>query len=173
MIEAVRTTASTGAVWAIVIVAVVCLAFWLAVVAWADMHPIWRHHQDPEMQGSVLGGIHLAAGGRSVAPDRTEAAIETEERRGVPAQPGMEPEPAMAPGTEQPAAAYGPGAARGPGLPAQRSGEADQPRPASTQADTVPDMPAQRTGDADQPEQSPAGPRPAGGADQRGGEHRG
>jgi len=160
MIEAVRTTASPAAIWAIVIVAVVCLAIWLGAVAWADMHPIWRHHQEPEMPGSVLGGVHRAAGGRSVAPDRNEPAIETGELAQVPAQRGMEPESATAAAAaEQRAAAYGPGAAREPVLPARRQAAADQPQPAATtQAGGTPEMPAQRTGDADRPEQSTAGP---------------
>jgi len=186
MIEAAKTTASAGEIWAIVIVAVLCLAFWLGIVAWADMHPVWRRHQLPDMQGSVLGGIHLAAGGRSVAPDRTEAAIETEERRGAPIESDMVAEPAMTPAAAgQPAGAYGTGAATGPALPAQRrgaadqsqpagaapdvpgqrAGESDRPQPAGTQTGGMPDMPAQRSGEGDKPEQSASG---GGGTDRRG-----
>jgi hypothetical protein len=155
MIEAAKTTASAGAIWAIVIVAVLCLAFWLGMVAWADAHPVWRRHELPEMQGSVLGGIHRAEGGRSVAPDRYEAAIDTEGLGEVPAQ-RVEGEPGMAP-----AAAYGPGAGMGPAVPTQRRAAAGQPQPAGTGQD----VPGQRGGEGDRPEQSGAG---QGGTDRRG-----
>src|SRR5215469_842964 len=70
VIEAVKTTASAGELWAIVIVAVATLAFWLSTVAWADLHPNVRRRQVPDMPGPVLGGMHVATGGRSVAPNR-------------------------------------------------------------------------------------------------------
>ncbi len=67
MVEAVRTTASPAAIWAICVVAVCCLGFWLGAVAWADMHPRVRHRPTPDM-----------------LPE-------------VPAQRGGEPEPGEAP----------------------------------------------------------------------------
>src|SRR6516225_1758890 len=74
MNEAVRTTASPAAIWTICIVALGCLIFWLGAIAVADKYPFWRHWQAPDMPGPVLGGIHAAAGGRSVSPSRAATA---------------------------------------------------------------------------------------------------
>lgn len=120
MLEAARTTASPAAIWTICVVAVGCLAFWLAAIWVADRNPIWRHWRAPEMPGPVLGGIHVAEGGRSVAPNREAPAVFTEPVPEVPAQRAAAPEPAAAPGAGETAAA-------GPPLPAQRSGDADRP----------------------------------------------
>ncbi len=121
MFEAVRTTASPAAIWTIVVVAVSVLAFWLGAVAWADMHPRVRHRLTPTMPGPVLGGMHVAEGGRSVSPNRDAPAVFTEPVPGVPAQRAGEPEPA----------AGAPPAARQP-VPAQRSGVADHPEHTAT-----------------------------------------
>jgi hypothetical protein len=115
MVEAVRTTASPAAIWAIVVIASVCLVFWLGAVAWADMHPPVRRRQLPEMPGPVLGGVHVAEGGRSVAPTRDAPAVFGEPLPDVPAQRSGAAEPA---GTPEPA---------GRVVPGQRSGETDQP----------------------------------------------
>ena len=120
MVEAVRTTASPAAIWVIVVVAVGCLVFWLAAIWVADKNPFWRHWQAPEMPGPVLGGIHAAEGGRSVAPHREAPAVFTEPLEGVPAQRAAAPEPAAAP-------AAGEAPAAGQALPAQRSADADHP----------------------------------------------
>jgi hypothetical protein len=72
---AVRTTASPAAIWAIVIVAVVCLAFWLIMVMVYANRPDPRYRRMADMPGPVLGGIHMAAGGRSVAPTRDASAV--------------------------------------------------------------------------------------------------
>jgi hypothetical protein len=85
MVEAVRTTASTAELWAIVVVPVACLAFWLGAIAVADIRPFWRGRA-PNMPGPVLGGMHSAEGGRSVAPSRDAPATFTEPLPGVPAQ---------------------------------------------------------------------------------------
>ena len=114
MIEAVRTTASPAAIWTICIVALGCLVFWLAAIAVADHYPFWRHWQAQDMPGPVLGGIHAAAGGRSVSPSRDAPAVFTEPLE-VPAQRDAAPAPAGD-------AATAPGA-----LPAQRAGTADRP----------------------------------------------
>ena len=66
-------------------VAVGCLVFWLVAIWVADKNPFWRHWQAPEMQGPVLGGIHAAEGGRSVAPNREAPAVFTEPLPEVPA----------------------------------------------------------------------------------------
>ena len=119
MVEAVRTTASPAAIWAIVVVAVGCLVFWLAAIWVADKNPVWRHWQAPEMPGPVLGGIHAAEGGRSVAPNREAPAVFTEPLPELPAQRAAEQ--AATP------AASGDTTAAGPALPAQRGADADQP----------------------------------------------
>jgi hypothetical protein len=48
---AVRTTASPAAIWTIVVVAVVCLVFWLAIIWYADAHPYVRQSRLPDMPG--------------------------------------------------------------------------------------------------------------------------
>ena len=123
MVEAVRTTASPAAIWAIVVVATLCLAFWLGAVAWADMHPRVRHRQVPEMPGPVLGGIHVAEGGRSVAPNRDAPAAFDEPRPDVPAQRSEAAEPA---GTPEPTGRVVPGPRGGDADQPERSGAADR-----------------------------------------------
>src|SRR5215469_888558 len=76
-IEAAKTTASPGEIWGIVVVAIACLAFWLSMINWADRNPRYKHRQVPDMPGPVLGGIHFATGGRSVAPSRDAPALFT------------------------------------------------------------------------------------------------
>ncbi len=85
MVEAVRTTASPAAIWAICVVAVGCLAFWLGALAVADRNPYWRHWRNPDMPGPALGGTHVAEGGRSVSPDREAPAVFGETLPEVPA----------------------------------------------------------------------------------------
>ncbi len=75
MVSAVRTTASPAAIWTICGVVVACLAFWLGAVAVAASRPAVRNRRVPYMPGPVLGGIHLAEGGRSVAPSREAPAV--------------------------------------------------------------------------------------------------
>src|SRR5215475_12040973 len=78
MVLAANTTASPAAIWVICAVMVGCLAFWLGAVWHADRHPYVRHPQIPDMPGPVLGGTHLAEGGRSVSPDRDAPAVFTD-----------------------------------------------------------------------------------------------
>lgn len=126
MIGAAKTTASAGEVWAICIVAVSCLAFWLSMVAWADRHPIWRGRQVPEMQGPVLGGMHVGGGGRSVAPSRAAPAVLTSEDETEYEQSGHE----MATSSQRAQAGAAPAADR-PVVPGQRGA---QSRPAGERA---------------------------------------
>jgi len=118
-----------------------CLAFWLGAIVMADRHPYVRRPQIPDMPGPVLGGTHLAEGGRSVAPDRDAPAVFTDaevteltspvvagpERAGrppVPDQRGTETRPASA----QQARAQ-PHVAEAPVMPAQRAGDSDRAKP--------------------------------------------
>jgi hypothetical protein len=140
MFEAARTTASTGATWAIIIVAVSVLAFWLTSIYLADRSQVrasgraraetWPAYAGPWARGGMTDeqaaqipgqtmrepaeeqGRH--AGGEAAAPGEAPTRVD------VPAQPGEAP--------VQPRAASG--------------GHA---------------MPTQRTGDADRAERSPAG----------------
>jgi len=141
MVEAVRTTASPAAIWTICVVAVVCLAFWLIAIYYADSHPDVRHRRLPVMPGPVLGGIHMSEGGRSVAPSREAPAARGDLRTDLAAaapQPGH------------------PGAAEAdqPRVPAQRGRQAPappvpargaEPGPRGTAADAPTEpIPAQR-----------------------------
>jgi hypothetical protein len=139
MVLAVRTTASPTAIWVICAVAVVCLAFWLIMVMVYATKPSVRHRRMPRMTGPVLGGMHLAEGGRSVAPNRElpavlpdlpPAAPTAEPGRGVPAQRG--PQAPAEPIPAQRTAQAGTTAQAGPGdeaptepIPAQRTADAD------------------------------------------------
>jgi hypothetical protein len=116
MVEAVRTTASPAAIWVICIVAVSCLAFWLFMISYVDRHPYVRNRRLPTMPGPVLGGYHVAEGGRSVAPNRELPADFTMAER-APAEPATAAAPAGAPAEPSPTAA-GPRAGR---VPAQRT----------------------------------------------------
>jgi hypothetical protein len=137
MIEAARTTASPAAIWTICIVAVACLAFWLGMVSYADKHPYVRDRNLPDMPGPVLGGIHLAEGGRSVAPSRELPADLTLAEQQIPPQR-----------TSQ--------APAGP-VPAQRTASGDAtPADARAEAPTEP-IPAQRAQGADAETDHPAG----------------
>ena len=110
--------ASAAATWAIVIVAVVCLSFWLvAVLVFATRPRRAKNANEPKMPGPVLGGMHFAEGGRSVAPDRDSPAVFTDQEireiadadderatrrpyvpvQGVPARSGGADQPSEAP----------------------------------------------------------------------------
>jgi hypothetical protein len=119
MIEAAKTTATAGEVWVICIVAVLCLAFWLSMVAWADRNPLGRGRQLPEMTGPVLGGMHIGSGGRSVAPNRDAPAMLGDEDE-AEAEREEEYETVAAGGA--PATAAAPQAGR-PWVPGQRGAE--------------------------------------------------
>jgi hypothetical protein len=85
MYLAAKTTASPAETWAIVIVAVICLAFWLVMVVGIAPRPDARkRYRQQDLQvplaGAtpvpVSGGMHAAAGGRSVAPSRDAPAMD-------------------------------------------------------------------------------------------------
>ena len=76
MYLAVKTTASPAETWAIVVVAVICLAFWLImVVAIAPRPDARKRERQQALPVPVAGGMHVAAGGRSVAPSRDAPAM--------------------------------------------------------------------------------------------------
>src|SRR5258707_15651908 len=71
MVEAARTMASTGAIWAIVIVAVVALAFWLVAIYLADRSQVRasgraRAATWPVYQGAWAGGSVAGAQGGEI-----------------------------------------------------------------------------------------------------------
>jgi hypothetical protein len=119
VIEAVKTTASAGEIWAIVVVAVVCLAFWLGAVAWADLHPDVRHRQVSDMPGPVLGGMHLGGGGRSVSPNREAPSVLTNVDDVPYDERDYEPDHEMAAQWREAAPGH-------EWVPVQRTGEADR-----------------------------------------------
>ena len=109
MVEAAKTTATAGEIWVICVVMVICLAFWLSMVAWADKNPVHRGRRElPDMNVPVLGGMHVAgASGRSVAPHRDAPAVLTDADETAEARAGAEPGRARVPGqrvseTDQP-----------------------------------------------------------------------
>ena len=118
MVEAARTTATPAATWAIVIVAVVALVFWLTAIYLADRSQVrasgraqaaaWPPYTGPWARGSMPG--------EQAARVPEQAAREPAE---APAPQGEAPTRADVPA--QPAAGTGPHA-----MPAQRTGAADR-----------------------------------------------
>jgi len=130
---------------------VACLAFWLGAVTLADRHPYVRNPRIPDMPGPVLGGTHLAEGGRSVAPERDAPAFFTDDEvteLSAPAAAGAAPHGGpLVPeqrGTEP--------------LPASGSAQEARPQPPTDKQPAMPTMPPQRTGEGDRAKRSVAGP---------------
>ena len=149
MVLAVQTTASPAAIWTICGVMVGCLAFWLGAVTLADRHPYVRNPRIPDMPGPVLGGTHLAEGGRSVAPERDAPAFFTDAEVTELTSP----------------VAVGPARPGQPPVPEQRKTEAlpESAQEARSQLPTakppaMPTMPSQRTAEGDRAKRSVAGP---------------
>lgn len=116
-------TTSPALIVVICAVAVVCLAVWLTAIMVAARAPRAPRRDSAALPGSVLGGTHLAAGGRSVAPNRDTAAVSIPRQRRTDDQPGSVPE-----------AAAEAGPARGPAVPTPRGSDADRPAPTGTGA---------------------------------------
>jgi hypothetical protein len=133
MFEAARTTASTGATWAIVIVSVSVLAFWLVAIYLADRSQVrasgrarpetWPAYAGPWARGGMAADQAAripeqasrdpaGAPGRH-ARDESAAEDETPTLADIPAQPAA--------GSEQTGAAPGRHA-----MPAQRTGDDDR-----------------------------------------------
>jgi hypothetical protein len=72
--------------WVMCVIILGCLALWLVAVFMAARNPVWRNPRT-EIKGPVQGGRHIAAGGRSVAPDRDQSAMES----GIPDTPAQVP----------------------------------------------------------------------------------
>lgn len=128
MNEAVQTNVSSLGIWVIVVVAVACLAFWLAMLAVVSRDPGPKHRKTSHLQVPVLGGTHFSYCRRSVAPSRESEATfsdsETDAVHGVSMEPTLAPSPVIpaqrAPGTDQM-----------PPVPAPRAADADQPHRAT------------------------------------------
>ena len=127
-LAAVNQLASTAGIWAIVIVAVICLAFWLIMVVTMAERGYARDRRRKRQQPGVphiggrdlpvVGGMHVSAGGRSIAPSRDEPATAMPEPADVPRPRSSEP--------SQPAGPS-PLDLGGPVPPRQRESETDQP----------------------------------------------
>jgi hypothetical protein len=105
-----QTTASTGAIWAIIIVATVALAFWLIAINLADRSQVRASGPAPAPAGAPAGG--------RVSGEQAEEMPNTavHEPLGVPAQGRPAPDES-APEGDIPTRAD---------LPAQRRGDADR-----------------------------------------------
>ena len=105
-----QTTASTGAIWVIIIVATVALAFWLIAINLADRSQVRASGPAPAPAGTPAGA--------SVSGEQAEKIPNAAAREplGVPAQGRPVPDES-APEGDTPARA---------GLPAQRTGDADR-----------------------------------------------
>jgi hypothetical protein len=163
MVEAVRTTASTAAIWAIIAVAMLCLAFWLTAVLVANnlqARESRRRRELLDAPGPALSGTGVPASavpGQRSDSGQPEPEPEAVTAWGRHAKPGagyvtadnVEPSsPATSgPGTNSPETGGQADAPTRPDLPAQ------QPAQSGRHA-----MPTQRTGDSDRAQRSFAGP---------------
>jgi hypothetical protein len=93
MVEAAKTTATTGEIWVIVIVAVVALAFWLTAIALADRSQVRasgpRVPVEPGRFGGWIGGSFPGAQDPQIPGEAEHEPIETpdwHERHEVPRQ---------------------------------------------------------------------------------------
>ena len=169
MVEAVRTTASTFGIWAIVVVAVVCLAVWLVGISVADNMQAresrrwWRRLHAPESVPASAGVSEIP--GQRRGDERQEATVGQEAAtEPIPAQ-GRSPERESESETAAARGRHARPTLDGTGDFRRDSAEADWRTEAPTRPDlpaqTAPTgrhaMPTQRTGDADRAERSLAG----------------
>jgi hypothetical protein len=133
MDEAVRTTASPAAIWAICVVAVLCLAFWLFMINYADRHPYVRHRQLPDMPGPAEPTIAGAPAEAAAAPPTTAPEPAVTAAGPIPTQ-RTAPSDATVGGPTPTGAAADDTRAEAPTepIPAQRSADADQAADTST-----------------------------------------
>jgi hypothetical protein len=151
MYLAAKTAATPAETWAIVIVAVICLAFWLVMVVGIAPRPdVGKRRRQQQalpvpFAGAtpvpVSGGMHVAAGGRSVAPSRDAPAMEMPSLVEVP---GREAPDAGAAGIQETRDDL-------PAVPGQRRSARPAGEPAgSSPLDLGPRMPAPRESATDQ-----------------------
>ena len=157
MFEAARTTASPAAIWTIVVVAVVVLAFWLTAVMLADRYQVrtsgrWRTTREAELAsgevepasgGGWAGGSLPGADAPEIPGEAVHEPISAGSRH---ARDGSVPEGDIPTRVDLPAQSRGPDR-----MPA----ESDRAQPTRR-----PTMPAQRSGDADRAKRSYAGSPP-------------
>jgi hypothetical protein len=94
MIEAaaIRDVISPVALGIMCVIFVAGIGTWVGVVFLASRRPYAKNRSLPRLQSQVLGGMHEAEGGRSVAPTR-DAPVSVTPRVPEPRQPGQaEPE---------------------------------------------------------------------------------
>jgi hypothetical protein len=151
-------TTSPALIVVICAVAVVCLAVWLTAIMVAARGPRAPRRDSAALPGSVLGGMHLAAGGRSVAPNRDTAAVSVPAQMAPASTAAVQAAPAQtvpagpaaadpAPPPEAPRAAP----AR---IPGQRQGASPEPEatsPRDAAPAPAPAVPTPRESDADRP----------------------
>ena len=122
MVEAVQTTASPAATWAIVIVAVVALAVWLGGIFVAD-----------HMQARASGRSRMATW-PSYTDAWTGGSVAGEQAQEIPEQAVHEPigTQGQPTGDERTTQGETPTRADVPAMPRQRSGEGDRPEHSHT-----------------------------------------
>jgi hypothetical protein len=145
VIEAANTTASTAGIWAIVIVAVLALAFWLVAVILADRSQVRASGRagiagepGPALSGAWAGGSVAGAQAPEIPGEAVHEPILVQE---AGAQSGQAGDEAVPPG-EAPTRADIP-AQRPEGgkhaMPRQRAGDADRAARSHTGRDTPDD----------------------------------
>jgi len=117
----VQTTASTAGIWAIVIVGVIFLAFYLFMVCVIAPRPDRPSGRVSDLRVAVLGGTHLSSGGRSLSPRRDELATVMATIPGQRQDAGVT---VVRPGAQE-------GTPIGTPMPMQREPAADQPTSAN------------------------------------------
>jgi hypothetical protein len=123
MIEAVKTATSSVGIWAIVIVGVCCLAFWLSMVMRANRRQVRDSGLTPGLPSPP--GESTLSEVQSGPPAERDlvAGFEMPAQRVATAEAPTEPIPADVPTRpDLPVQTAGPA----PGMPAQRSGEGDR-----------------------------------------------
>lgn len=125
MVEALRTSASPAAIWAIVVVAVVALAFWLTAIVVADA----QQARDSRRR-RMLGAAREPVGAQGLhAPPWEVPQGDIPTRVDLPAQPRADHRPAQSGTAGAPASEAG-GLTRAD-MPAQRAADADRAQPTS------------------------------------------
>jgi hypothetical protein len=120
MVEAVQTTVSAAGIWAIVIVAVILLAFWLVAITLAD-----RSQVRASGRAWMAGEIGSASNDPRAASDESVPPGEMPTRADIPAQPAAPGRPAV----PSPRTGDADRAARSHAAPSPPDGEEQTPRP--------------------------------------------